>query len=334
MNERLRWSPWECAPLHHCGVNMEQSIHGHWHLTQEAFCQEINQVTEDGLTKDLTQHERHQCRAVLGAAQWRCYQSGPQHSSKLSHLQSMLPKGDRNTLKDINRFVKEIYSQKELGITVYDLKATCDEDIVAVGWSDAALANQKMLEGHQGPVSIMSWSTHKLRRVCRSSLAAEAQAFSECEAELMMVRFLWQELLGREATLASPWATSRLTPGVLVVDAKALFDLLQQEDIPNMSAKEKHTALEVLGLSQHLVDQSTILRWCNSDQQLADGMTKVSAQDKITKFLSSGQRWNLVYDSTFTAAKRLRAAGPPLKAEVDSLKDPSFTDCCATVRGM
>ena len=143
----------------------------------------------------------------------------------------------------------------------------------------------------------------------------------------MMVRFLWQELLGREATLASPWATSRLTPGVLVVDAKALFDLLQQEDIPNMSAKEKHTALEVLGLSQHLVDQSTILRWCNSDQQLADGMTKVSAQDKITKFLSSGQRWNLVYDSTFTAAKRLRAAGPlPLKAEVDSLKDPSFTD--------
>ena len=169
---RLRWSPWECAPLHHCGVNMEQSIHGHWHLTQEAFCQEINQVTEDGLTKDLTEHERHQCRAVLGAAQWRCYQSGPQHSSKLSHLQSMLPKGDRNTLKDINRFVKEIYSQKELGVTVYDLKATSDEDIVAVGWSDAALANRcdlsstggyvigfvnkKMLDGHQGPVSIMS----------------------------------------------------------------------------------------------------------------------------------------------------------------------------------
>eukprot|EP00435_Cladocopium_sp_Y103_P037904 s628_g10.t1 len=165
-----------------------------------------------------------------------------------------------------------------------------------------------MLSGVQGPVSLVSWSTHKLRRVCRSSLAAEAQALAECEAELFLVRGLWQELLGAELDLVNPWNTTKQTPGVLVIDAKALYDTLKQQEVPNLGAKEKHTALEVLGLSQHLVEQETTLRWCNSDQQLADGMTKISAQDRVTQFLKGNQRWNLVYDETFTAAKKLKSA--------------------------
>ena len=35
-----------------------------------------------------------------------------QHSDKLSHLQSVLPRGDRQTLKDINKFVRKHYRQK------------------------------------------------------------------------------------------------------------------------------------------------------------------------------------------------------------------------------
>ena len=164
------------------------------HLSPSEFCEGLNQVTEDGQGKDLTANEMHQCRAILGAAQWRSYQTAPQHAAKLSHLQSLLPRGDRTTLKDINKFVREIYHQKDEKVSVYDLRAENDEGIL--GWSDAALANRvdlsstggfvigfahrKMLDGVQGPVSLVSWSTHKLRRVCRSS---QAQALAECEAE-------------------------------------------------------------------------------------------------------------------------------------------------------
>ena len=69
--------------MSHCGIWMDQDAHGTWHLGQE-----------DGEGKELTSSEVHQCRAVLGAAQWRCYQSGPQHCARLSHLQSLLPRGD------------------------------------------------------------------------------------------------------------------------------------------------------------------------------------------------------------------------------------------------
>ena len=232
-----------------CGVHLEQDLQGHWHLSQEEFCQSISQVEESGATKDFNQHELHQCRAVLGAAQWRCDQTGPQYSAKLNHLQSLLPRGDRQTLRDINMFVRELYHQKDEKITVYDFKADSDEDIILVEWTGAALANRvdltstggyvigsvhrNMLErGVAGPVSLASWSTHKLRQVCRSSLEAEGQAMSEGEAELFINRILWQELFGKDVDLSHPSTTAALTTGALVTDAKALYDMLQPKDIP------------------------------------------------------------------------------------------------------
>ena len=297
-HESLRWSPWEVGPFNHCGVLLEQDAHGQWHLTQEEFCKGLSQVEEDGKTKELTPNEQHQCRAVLGAAQWRCYQTAPQHCAKLSHLQSMIARGDRSTLKDINKFVRETYNQANTNVSVFNLHAIEDDEIVLIGWLEAALANRvdlsstggcsigfankKMLEkGEAGPVSLVSWSTHKLKGICRSSLGAEAQALAECEAEMFLNRVLWQELLGKEVNFNAPGMTAKQTPAAVVIDAEALHDLLilMQKDIPHLGARDKHTALEVLGLSQHLEEQETIVRWCNSDQQLSDGMMKINAAD-------------------------------------------------------
>ena len=47
--------------------------------------------------------------AVLGAVQWRVYQSGPQRAAKLSHLQSVLPRGDSTVLGEINKLVRKVY---------------------------------------------------------------------------------------------------------------------------------------------------------------------------------------------------------------------------------
>ena len=127
---------------------------------------------------------------------------------------------------------------------------------------------------------------------------------------------------GAELDLENPWNTTKKTPAVLVVDAKALYDTLRQQDMPNLSSKEKHTVLEVMGLSQHLVEQETTLRWCNFEQQLADGMTKISAVEKISKFVRSGPRWNLLFDESFTAAKKVKATNTVDQPEV-GVRDPT-----------
>ena len=166
------------------------------------------------------------------------------------------------------------------------------------------------------------------RRVCRSSLAAETQALAETEQELMFVRCMWQELLGSDLDLQNPGATAKLTEGILVTDAKALYDSIQQGDLPSFSSKEKYTALEVLSLVQNLQDQDTQLRWVNSDMQLADSLTKTGSQDRMRSFLQNGQRWSLAYDPNFVAAKKLRAAaGAGKTPDLDvGLADCSWLD--------
>lgn len=168
--------------------------------------------------------------------QWRVYQTAPQHAAKLGHFQSMLTKGDKSMLEGINKMVREVHAvhaQKELGLHVYQLNAERDSDLVLVAWSDAALANRPDLDsaggyiigfvhrsmvdgGISGQVNAMSWRSHKLKRVCCSSLAAEAQALSEAEQELMFLRLEWWEMLGHPVDLGNPEAAARNVPGILV----------------------------------------------------------------------------------------------------------------------
>ena len=352
----LRWSPWETPPLTHCGVHLRHEPDGGWYLDQSEFCSTINQVEKNGSHKEMTDQERLQCRAVLGSAQWRVYQTAPHHAAKLSHLQSLLPHGDRGTIDEVNRFVREIYGQKEIGLRIHQLAAEQDDDLVAVAWSDASLANRVDLsstggyivgfvhrrmvdQGVRGPVNVMSWSSTKLKRVCRSSLAAETQSLSEAEQELMYVRAEWRELLGDDVDLRRPEEVVKKVKGVLVTDAKALYDAAMKGELQTSACnfKEKYTGLEVLGLIENLQRQETTLRWVNSAAQLADGMTKVSAQDRIRQFLEKGQIWNLAFDKEFISAKKRIAAGRPLHdfSEEGHLQDVTWLDLLgSTHRGM
>ena len=177
-------------------------------------------------------------------------------------------------------------------------------------------------------MNVMSWSSNKLRRVCRSSLAAETQALGECE-QVMFMRVQWTEMLGHDIKLDEPAEAASKTPGVLVINAKALFDAAKNGDIQSsaFSMKEKYTALELLGLVQHMIEQKTELHWCNSDAQLADGLTKTSAQDRIKRFLVSGQMWNLKYDENFVSAKKIKKSLKEAEAgDGPRTTDPSWLD--------
>ena len=115
-------------------------------------------------------------RSVAGLSNWTSTRS------KVGHLQSLLSKADRSIIPEVNRLVREVRGQKEVGMTVHQLCAESDDDLALVAWSDAALANRADLgstggfiigfvhrsmldDGVRGPVNVMSWSSNKLRRV-------------------------------------------------------------------------------------------------------------------------------------------------------------------------
>ena len=160
--------------------------------------------------------EVEEARAVLSAIQWRVQQSGRQHGAKLGQLMTLLPHCTVQVLKDINKLVREVYSQRMICPKFQNLGCTAEETML-VCWTDAALASRadggstggfvvaltalEMALGQRAPLTLESM---KLKRVARSSLAAEVQAFSEGEQELMWCRLQWSEMLDNVVDLAQP----------------------------------------------------------------------------------------------------------------------------------
>ena len=289
-----------------------------------------------------------QARALLGAMQWRALQSAPHHSAKISLLQSSLPRGNKEVLQQINKICREMYQQRFLSASVKQLGAEKDEDVAFACFTDAAVGNRpdwsstgghivgmvhrSFLSGKRGFFNPISWRSHKLERVARSSLSAEVQSLAEGEQELMYVRAEWAELLGYSLDPACASECTWPVPAALVVDAKSVYDCIQKGSAASSasSLKDKYTALELMAVSEHLVRQDTQLLWVSSDVQLADSLTKASAADLMVRFLQNDKIWVIQFDPDFISAKKKRqiqVSDPlPVVPEDDTLEDLTWLE--------
>ncbi|CAE7501659.1 unnamed protein product [Symbiodinium natans] len=314
------WSPWEYGAFKHCGVQIVQHPDFSVSIDHSSFCSELKQMTPIKETRKLHPEELSQVRAILGSIQWRVYQSAPQHAAKLNYLQSLVAVQDSSMVEQVNKLVREVFAARSLSCQVQALGADNPDDLCMIGWSDASLANRpdfsstggylialmskKAIQDGMGRVNPVSWRSGKLRRVARSSLSAESQALADAEQELFYARSEWREMMGDDLGATKPEEVSKRMQGYLVVDAKAMFDTLSK-GVLAASQKDKYTGLELLARSQHLEAQQTTLLWCDSDHQLADGLTKASKQDVLKRFLSSGM-WRIRYDGAYVSAKKRR----------------------------
>ena len=323
-HQSYRWSPWEVVSYNHCGVMIKEG-HREIIMDQSKYCAQIDEIKFENRSDEApaTKDEVAQLRAALGALQWRAYSTAPQLMVQLSMLQSSVNNATVRVLKQANKLVREAYHGRFMHIKVTDLDGTAPEQVTFVAWSDAAVGNRPdygstggylicattpgMGQGEQAAVTPISWRSGRLKRVARSSLAAETQAASEAEEELMLVRMQWKEMLGYDVNLRNPGTEIRDIPGILVTDAKSLYDVLHKEDLNSAAGglQEKYSALELLSLCERVREGQTSVRWVNSDAQIADSLTKPTKPGALHQLLQTG-RWKLIYDPEFTSAKRLK----------------------------
>ena len=321
--QRFRWSPWETDSYMHCGVKVTETA-DEVVMDQASYCSTLEQISFEKRDENLpaSPEEISQLRGVLGAVQWRAFSTAPQHMATLSMLQSQTSRATVSTLMAANKLCREVYAQRHMCIKIPDLQIS-PEDVIFVAWCDAAVGNRPdlgstggyliaattpgVLEGDVCKMVPIAWRSGKLPRVARSSLSAETQACSEAEEELMYLRVQWREMCGHNIDLKKPAEDAKQVCGVIVTDARSLYDLLHKKDL-NSSAgglKEKYTALEALSLLERIQMTRTEVRWVHSDTQVADALTKPNLSGSLCAFLSLG-KWRLIYDPTFTSAKTLR----------------------------
>ena len=136
------------------------------------------------------------------------------------------------------------------------------------------LRSQEEIEaGLWTKLSLAAWSTAKLPRVARSSLAAEIQEACIAEDESFLIRYMWSEINGVRADTAEDAASQ--VPSLLVCDAKALYESCKSETSA-LGLKERRSGIELLGLKENLANNRTTLRWVNSGAMLADPMTRTN----------------------------------------------------------
>ena len=141
------------------------------------------------------------------------------------------------------------------------------------------MANKTFLEQAESPISVISWHSGKLARVARSSNSAELQAAADAEGQLNYIRLSLKELVRETIPLQRWQEAAAQVPGALVLDSRGVYDALGRSESACLGLKDKRSGLEALSLKRSLVETRC------------------------------GLAWRLVYDPSFTSARKRAQKG-------------------------
>ena len=154
-----------------------------------------------------------------------------------------------------------------------------EERLALIGWGDAALQNRgplftcssvRALQGEESLMSVISWRSGRIDRVCRSATCAETRAIVDLEDELSALRYQWSGMSGNSMMENSPDDMARLVLVACVTDSKDLYDKMQHTVI---TPKERRVDIECLALKEGLETFSAKFFWIHG-AQLCDSLAK------------------------------------------------------------
>ena len=206
-------------------------------------------------------------------------------------------------------------------IAFSDASFACRADNSSQGGYIVAMVDRATAEGAEGHYNVVDWRSWKLARISRSTLAAESQAASEAADSLLFTCTFWN-LIWKPWLVLNDLQTPKMpVEPALIVDAKALYDLLVKPEVQASSGTDKRTTIEVLVTQDKLACCSAKTRWVSSEQQYADGLTKQTAAQLLAERLRT-HMVKLKSDTTFQAAKKKTPQERQRNTKMYAMKKP------------
>eukprot|EP00971_Amphidinium_carterae_P036262 712857-Amphidinium_carterae.1 len=291
------WGNWVCVEpgqqktITFTGRQIQVLASGSVIICQPAFMDTVpvKQANMRGRTSSAltSEEDRTAFRSATGTLQWLSSTSRPDVSAWCSLLQKASPSiEDLSGLYDAIAHVRETAQQ---GISINPVPL---DSCVLIVYSDSSFANaekggsqgglcitlcsREVLSGKSVVGSIVEWKSFKSKRICRSTLAAEAMA-SEASIDhaQFAADFISMALSGnalRDHKCIVPFAS--------LTDCKSLYDSVLQS---SPCLEEKRTILTVAAIREAVVENHALhaaipprLFWVPTDQQRADALTKTS----------------------------------------------------------
>ena len=290
LRKQLPFGDYRTHTIRYTGIDVRQNpVNKVIEITQETYIESLEQVNTKTLgTASDSLQDKSLLKACAGQLAWVANSTRPDQAFLASYLQGAQDKGTVSHIQMYNKAVREM-KQRKLVVTFPTHVPIKDWRIMAIsdaGWATRAngesqggyvicLCDKKILERDKpSTVWVIEWSSKKLRRVVRSSAAAETLA---AQNALDAVETL-QALIAETVYAVSPKSFRNVRPSdpaCLVIDAKCLYDALTRSCCSQAVSQEKRLMIDYAIMRESCSSQNIQVYWINNVRMCADPLTKL-----------------------------------------------------------
>ena len=293
LRQKLPFGDFRKTTIKYTGAEIRQLPDLSIEVSQEAYIDKMEEVSTKPFGKSSNPlPEPSLMRACCGQLAWVANHSRPDQAFLASYLQGTQDKALVAHLDMYNKAVRELKARKvTLKFPPVPLERWRLLAITDAGWGVRAngesqgglilcLCDQDVIDRKPGKTWVIEWSSKKLRRVVRSSTAAETMsAQNGLDAIEFAQSFLQEVLYGMTPKEFQQWVPDKASG--LVIDSKSLYDALTRSACSSALAMEKRLAIDYAIARACLSERHVQPCWTNNLQMIADCLTKLKGNKEI-----------------------------------------------------
>ena len=272
--QRFQSKPRETQRFTFAGIEIEPTEDGYI-LHQRAFASRVKMLPKDCSFSDF-RSKRHELAWLVNTR--------PDISAQVNFAaQVVQDKWVRQDVLNLNAVIRRVQSTLHRGIrqTKLDKKSVHIKVFV-----DSSFANTPDLKTQLGFIvaqsdnskrcNILHFTSYKSRRTVRSVMGGELYAFSDGFDYAYLMKHDLEDIFGRRVPL------------MMLTDSEALFRVV----VRSSTTTEKRMMIDLQAAREaYCAQEIDDIGWIRSNDNPADGLTKVKRWDALTELLDTG-RWS------------------------------------------
>ena len=213
----------------------------------------------------VTDIEKKQLRAVTGQLNWIAEISRPDVDFDTCQLSTRIREATVSDLQHANKVIRQVQQNPtfilfpKLNLTETNLMLFADASFNNLANCGSQGGHIIFLTDNHNLAVPLQWTSNRIKRVVRSTLAAEALALADgCDNALYLSKLVGSTIL----------ATISLI--LCITDNRSLYDSINS----SKPTSEQRLRIDISTLREMVRKKQTTLKWVQGNRQLSDVMTK------------------------------------------------------------
>lgn len=239
-------------------------------VNQDQYIQSLEEVDiKDAKDSErmLKSAEHKEYRRICGRLNWISTQTRPDIAFDVAMISANVNAPTIKHLKLANKIVRKVKStsveiafcklENPLHLSVY-----CDASYGNLPSGGSQGGQIVFLSDENGSLSPLSWTSRKVRRVCRSTISSETMSMLDAVDMSIWIMHILKDITGNQPKGAK-----------LKTDSKSLYDAAHS----TTAVEEKRLRVDIAAIREEIRKRSITVDWIPKSEQLADVLTKQGA---------------------------------------------------------